>query len=216
MKIQLIPVVEIAGYGSGMPLPNKGPYWEYPEVWETFHRESHRQSGFPDKLVSYVPGSALYELSGLSDGNLRKLVLDTTAEMIAENYDRDLVSAFSGGYILNVNDDDKLYPQCCSDLRLIYEWEALTEGEGNFFYNGHPSPVVIIEEQTITFNMDTQEKDEQFVPPPAEKLLSIDKAALLQAIRSVKAELVIFAERLKKINVEEGLNIPDIDKLLVW
>lgn len=216
MTVELIPVIQIENFDPDIQMP-EGPYWKHPEKWEEYNQANHEKVGFPDQLKSYLKGSSFYSISEISNNNLKKLVKDETEEMRKENYDRDLVSALSGGYILRVDNKDKIYPQCCSDLKTIYEWEELLDNQDSIFYNGHPAPLVTVEDDAIIFNLSLGEKyHEQFVPEPTQTIISVDKELLRHAIDRAKLELNNFSKRLLEIEKHENLNIGKIDKLLVW
>ncbi|XZF16045.1 hypothetical protein ACTHGU_07895 [Chitinophagaceae bacterium MMS25-I14] len=215
--IKLVPVIEIAHYGGEIPSP-EGPYWKHPTDWDRFHIESLQQAGYPDIMTAYLTGSSFYRPNNITDSNLVKLVRDKTADMRQENYDTDLVSSFRGGYILQVDGLDVLYPQCCCDLNSIYDWKELANGKEEGFYNGHPTPLTTLQNGIITFNLPaTAYYGERFVPDHPQPLISISKSDLISAVDTVvDTELKVFAARLIKINTEEKLGIDNIDRLLIW
>jgi hypothetical protein len=97
MKIELIPVIEIGYNNQNIAVPDKFPYWSYPEQWDNYHELSYLKAGFEDKLTPYLPGSSFYKLSDISERNLIKLVKDHTHDYRHGNYDRQQASAFFGG-----------------------------------------------------------------------------------------------------------------------
>ncbi len=216
MKVELIPVIEIGYNNQDSQVPDKYPYWKYPEIWDKYNYESYEKAGFKDKLNPYLPGSSFYRLRDITESNLLKLTKDHTEQMRLGNYDREQASPFFGGYVLRVDGRDKYFPQCCGDLSDIQYWEKLVTDKKETFYQGHPEPKVKIKDEIITFDFTVGEFDEHFAPPPPDNHVKVDIPSLKQAIELVKIELKVFANRLKKINVDEQLNIENIDKLLVW
>jgi hypothetical protein len=217
MTIQLIPVIEITNYGQDIPLPNKSPCWDYPDLWNDFHEKCHKKVGFKDVLKPYAQGNSFYELSEISEGNLTKLVLDATEEMRNNQYDSDFVISFNGGCVLKIDDEDLYFPQCCCDLSDIQAWEQLIIDEPSSFYHGHPSPSVLKQKDTIVFDFVNHSfATEVFSPLIKVNSLEISKNELKQAVEEAKIKLNVFAERVKKVNKAEQLNIEDIDKLLVY
>lgn len=81
---------------------------------------------------------------------------------------------------------------------------------------GHPSPRIIKTERTILLDFLNSEIQEHYAPPVKEDQIEIDKDALRIALEKVDQELHHFAERLVKINETQNLNIPGIDRTLVY
>lgn len=216
MKIELIPVIEIGYNNQDVPIPDKYPYWDYPDVWDQYHAESYQKAGFKDRLTPYLPGSSFYQLADITDKNLTKLTLDHTEDMRNGKYGQEQASAFFGGYVLRVDEKDVYFPQCCGDLSDIQYWEKLVVDKQPFFYQGHPEPRVEIREDKIIFDFTVGEFDEHFSPTPLSSRVEIDKESLKRAISKAKDELEVFAGRIQRINIEENLNIDAIENLLIW
>lgn len=216
MKIELIPVIEFGYHNQGIDLPEKYPYWDNAELWDSYNEKSYQKAGFKDKLSAYLPGSSFYRLTDIRDCNLTKLIKDHTQEMRNGDYTREQVSPFFGGYVLRIDGQDKYFPQCCGDLSDIQYWEKLLTEDKPYFYQGHPEPQVSCTKNTITFNFTVEGSDEQFVPPPPDIQLEIQKKELEKALQILKTELKIFSDRLIKINHHEQLKISAIDQLLIW
>lgn len=218
MKIELIPVIEITNYDNDIPLPPNGPYWEYPDDWENYRIQTNVEAGFSKDLKSYSKGASFYRINEISDEDLLKLIQN---KVIFEDDDEtleieDLNNPFNGGYILKIDGIDTYFPQCCSDLGDIEEWnDLLVEDEFNF-YMGHPSPRVKIIENTVTFDFLNSEIQENYAPPILQDQITVDKKELSDAIQEVKKELKTFAERLIRLNQSENLNIPNIENILVY
>ncbi|MGI4864292.1 MAG: hypothetical protein ACRYFZ_10250 [Janthinobacterium lividum] len=213
--MELIPVIEIGYNNQGLTVPDKYPYWDNPEVWDAYHEESYQKAGFKDKFIPYLKGSSLYKFSDITDSNLAKLVIDQTQEMRDGKLERQQVSAFFGGYVLRVDEQDKYFPQCCGTLSDIVYWDKLAN-EQISSYEGHPSPQIKFEGRNIIFDFSTDEFDEHFQPTPVENIFSIDRFELKKAVEKVKAELLIFEKRLKKINEKDRLGIDNIGAILIW
>ncbi|WP_435525879.1 hypothetical protein [Chryseobacterium indoltheticum] len=218
MIIELIPVIEITNYDNDIPLPSNGPYWEYSDDWENYRIQTNLEAGYSKDLRSYSKGSSLYQINDISDADLLKLIQkEIDAQQSDDNLGiEDLVSPFYGGYILKIDGTNKYFPQCCSDLGDIEEWNDLLDEEENNFYMGHPSPRIKKDQNTITFDFLNSEIQENYSPPILVDYLIVDKEKLATAIQEAKKELDIFAKKLIKINESENLNIPNIEKILVY
>jgi len=215
MPLELIPVIEIGYNNQGIPTPDKYPYWDYPMLWDKYNAESYKKAGFKDDLIPYLAGSSFYRLSEITDSNLTKLVIDHTHEMRAGTYKREQASAFFGGYVLRIDQQDKYFPQCCGDLSDIHYWEKLTNGKDGF-YAGHPQPKVKVDTNIIMLDFTVEEFEEHFAPTPKDVLVSFEISSLKQAIEVVKQELENFEVRLERINRDNNLNIERIGELLIW
>lgn len=216
MTIELIPVIKIGYNNLGVTIPDKYPYWNNSEIWDLYHEECYQKAGFKDKLTPYLKGSSLYRLSDITDTNLTKLTIDHTQEMRDGKYKRpEDTCAFSGGYVLRVNGQDRYFPQCCGELSDINYWENISNGKSSY-HEEHPTPKLKFENSEIVFNFSTDEFDEPFQPTPTEIILSIDRIELKSAVEKAKTELQTFEQRLNKINKDEKLNIDNIGQLLIW
>ena len=209
MTIELIPVIEIGYNNQGVKEPTKYPYWKHPEVWDNYHNESYQKAGFKDKLKPYLSGSSFYRLTDISDENLKKLTIDHTQEL------KEQSCSFFGGYVLRIDGQDKLFPQCCGLLADINFWDKISEGH-NSYYEGHPAPQLRFDGNTIIFDLTTNEFDEAFQPTPPTSLFKIDRIELKKAVERTKEELRAFAKRLHKVNEEQNLNIAEIENVLIW
>ncbi len=209
MKIELIPVIEIGYNNQGVQAPDKYPYWENSEIWDDFHLECYKRAGFKDKLIPYLKGSSLYRLVDFSEDNLKKLIIDHT-----QDFKEESCSLF-GGYVLRIDNQDRLFPQCCGLLADINFWTKIANSQESY-YEGHPAPKISFNENSIIFDLTTNEFDEIFQPPPPVLVFKVEKTQLRSAIEKTKEELITFAKRLKEINSKENLNITKIDDVLIW
>jgi hypothetical protein len=209
MTLDLIPIIELRYHNQGIALPDTYAYWDNPEMWDKYHEESYKKAGFKDKLKPYLRGSSFYRLTDITDDNLKKLTIDHTHEL------KEQSCSFSGGYVLRVDNQDRLFPQCCGLLADINFWIKISNGQ-NSCYEGHPAPQIAFNGNSITFDLTTNESDEIFKPPPPILLFKVDITELKKAVAKAKQELVSFAERLEQINSSENLNITNIDDVLIW
>ncbi|MBL7998770.1 MAG: hypothetical protein JNL32_09055 [Candidatus Kapabacteria bacterium] len=209
MAIELIPVLEVGYNNQGVQIPDNHFYWDNSEIWDDFHSECYKKAGFKDKLIPYLKGSSFYRLTDISDDNLKKLTIDHTQDL------KEQSCSFFGGYVLRVDNQDRLYPQCCGLLADINFWENISNGKKSY-YEGHPVPQIVIKGNSITFDLRTNEFDEIFQPPPPVLLFQVDKAELGIAIEKTIQELVTFAKRLERINTDYNLQITNIANVLIW
>jgi len=215
MTIELIPVIEI-GYGNqGLTSPDKYPYWLNSEVWDNYHDECFKKAGFKDRLTPYLKGISFYKLSDITESNLNKLTIDHTQEMRDGKWEHEQVCAFFGGYVLQIDGQDKYFPQCCGDLSDIIYWDLLSNGKHSC-YEEHPATQKKFEDKNIVFDFSVDEFDERFQPIPALNILSISRFELEKAVEKAKTELKAFKQRFNKIEEDEKLNIHNIGGLLIY
>lgn len=209
MDIKLIPVMELFRTSDKVELPEKGPYWEYADDWDKYNSQSLKENGFSE-MTSYSRGSNLYELSKINGNDLLLQIRYRT-----DDWGLDEICPFDGGYILNVNDEDLLYPQCCSDLGDIESWILLANGDSRGFWQGHPWPIIEVKNNTIVFDLSVGKSDEHFVPIPLKEKFEIERASLKKAVDSLVKELELFAVKLNEINCAEKLGFENLAKMLI-
>lgn len=215
MNLKLIPVIEIGYNNQDIKIPEKDPYWEYPEDWDIYHKECYKKAKFKDDLIPFISGSSLYELHKISDVNLKKIVIDHTKGLRNGEYKREQANPLFGGYALQINNKNLFYPQCCGDLGDIQFWRNISNGRESY-YEGHPAPIVKFKTDKILFDLNIGEFDEEFVPTPKRRKFSFKKGHLKSAIKEAELQLELFADRIRSINEYENLNIERIEDLLVW
>lgn len=217
MKIELIPVIEITNYDQDIPMPPSGPYWEFSDEWEDYHISTNIKAGYSQNLKPYAKGSSFYRVSEISDADLLKITKKEIDSQISEEGENNkLYISFYGGYILRINNIDQYFPQCCGNLGDIEDWKNLFNKDYSFFYMGHPSPRIEKSENKIIFDFLNAEIQDGFAPPILEDSIEVDEELLRIAVENTKTELNNFAKQLVKINELENLQIPNIDKILIY
>ncbi|MDR1910994.1 MAG: hypothetical protein LBQ52_01430, partial [Helicobacteraceae bacterium] len=163
MKVRLIPVLDISNEGKDIKAPQNSPAWEFQNEWADYFKAANRQAGFSDNLTPYLNWYTFYKLDSLSDRDLLTLVNRALDESRDENgeIDMEALCSFEGGFILNIDGRDLLFPQCCSRLAYIEEFQRVVANDVEFFYHGHPAPIVTIESGIVRF--DTTK--DSFAPP---------------------------------------------------
>lgn len=216
MKVALIPVMEILNSQKDIPLPDSGPSWEYVEEWENYNRLCNQLAGYSDALKPYSEGSSFYSIDTISNADLTLIIRNELIEQLTDKaYEvEDVLAVFMGGYVLNIDDQDIYFPQCCADLGDIELWQDLVNGQTEYFFAGHPSPKVIDKGDHLLFDFEHPTIDELFAPPVAVATIEIQKSALETAVADAQMVLMNFADRLRMINETENLKILNIDERL--
>lgn len=210
MSVILIPVIEIEYYSDKIASPTVSGYYDYPNEWSEYNRLSLIEAGYTDSLVTYLKGSSFYKLEDISEINL----LHHLRRELEECEDIEELCKFSGGYVLNIDGVDILFPQCCSALADIESWQLLITGDTNGFWQGHPIPQITIEGGFIRFDVSCS-NGERFIPPPPQEVFEFKVSDLASAVKLAEKELLIFAKRLEQINDDYDLNIPNIANVFI-
>jgi hypothetical protein len=215
MKITLIPIVEIRNFHEDMECPFKGSSSD----WDEYYAACHQKAGFKDALKPFLSGQSFYELSNISDDNLKKMLMGKLQYVHdIEEPHRDEMNDihFNGGYVLQIDGENICFPQCCCDLSDIGSWEGLLEGNTSF-YHGHPSPKVHIDQNKITLDfVNHSYGSEGFALHGKLDLVQFSKKGLKRALEVVKKKLAIFEERVIQVSIKHQLNIQRIDNQLVY
>lgn len=198
MKVELIPVLEVTYFDQEIETPKcGGPYWQHPHEWEFYKIKCLQKAGFKDEFIPFEKASNFYRAIDISEDNLLKIVNDHLDTVENDNWDENDVIPLVGGYVLRINDENKLFPQCCSDLSIIENWESIIKKEEKGqFYIGHPTPKVEIKDNVINFICDLG--DERFTPP-VDDIIRVNFSDLTLAYKKALEELKILEEKLKNI-----------------
>lgn len=208
-KVNLIPIIEIWANSENIQFPEQGPYWKYPDEFEKAEQQCLMMSGY-EPMKAYLKGSNFYRLDTISDVNLLLQIKERIVGYTCEE-----IYPFDGGYVLNVENKDMLYPQCCGDLSDIEYWKELSNGERKLFWQGHPQPSITIKDQKITFDL-SPDNYEDFAPTPSERYFEVQILDLQEAVEQVIKEMQIFADRIDKLAAQNSLGINNLSDLLVW
>jgi len=211
MKCNLIPVVEIGYCNQGVPTPALFPPWEHPDEWVPYYAKCYSTAGFPDPFHPVRPGLPLYRLSEITMENLDKLIRDHLEPFFTGEIQREDIVPLFGGYVLIVDDEPLLYPQCCGDLADLGFWRALAAGREDVAWEGHPCPEVTQLPTAVTLNC--FDRWEEFCPPvPAP--VTVEHACLAAAC--VGAALEVTGQESRFIALSDALGLDDLPSLLLY
>lgn len=203
MDVELIPVIEIPCYNNELVSP-QGNYRNNAGEWQLYKQECQKIAGFTDIITAYPLGSDFYRVRDLPDATIKKLVLSILVEKDDGLPLEEMVRLFSGGLILKINGEARIFPECCCDLLSVHDWEQLANGDKTSFWIGHPEPEVAVEGDAITF-----------ITYLSETPVVVNRLHLKKALKQAQAELQAFAQRLVALKQAEGWGINNIDNLLV-
>jgi len=207
MKLELIPVIELMYFNEKVETPN-GAYFEFPDEWDKAHKENFTLSGFTDEFKVCEPGMSLYRLNQISDNNLSKIIALYFEEFEEdEQITDDDIQPLAGGYILKINNQNKIFPQCCGDLGDYESWEGITDPNNEYFWNGHPTPLIKQVNENIVFDLSEMNNQK-------ENSLAINREDLKLALVQTKKELNDFIERINLL--KSNYEIKDLGDKLVF
>jgi hypothetical protein len=211
--VELRAVIEI-NYWDDEVIPPKAPYWELTQEWDDYRIAILLKKGYELPITLYSPVFPFIAIELLNEENLTKMLLEHTNDLRAGVYDRFSASPFPGGFVLVVDGESKFFPQCCGDLSDIRYWEQLALGNESANYEGHPAPLVSIDNGKILLQF--VDELEEFQPTPEEKSITISQKDLFDAVQKTKDNLRNFGAKLVELNQKLNLEIAGIDNLLIW
>lgn len=205
--VELIPVLEIYGNPSAGAAPTL-----YPK--EQYAAHSLALAGFPEPLQPFAPGLPFYRAADLGAGNLQTLLTDHLAGYCSGKWALTETCTLFGGYVLRLEGQNALFPQCCGELSDIIYWKRLAQGQ-HAPNQGHPAPAVSFTPDAVILRCDTRDGDETFVPATAPEI-RVSRTALAAAYQRVLPELAVFARNLEQ--TRQALNLPlgDLSNLLIF
>ncbi|RYU82856.1 hypothetical protein [Hymenobacter persicinus] len=213
MTVELIPVIEVGYHNQSLPAPTNFPTWKYPAEWDEYTALSHAKAGFPAPLVPFVPGLGFYRAIDIELGNLAKLTVDHLQGYFDGTWALEDTCAFFGGYVLRLDGQNVLFPQCCGQLNDIIYWKHIAKYGRAAYYQGHPAPSVTFTPDEVVF--DCREKDEGFQPETLPEI-RVSRPALFEAYDKAVQELSVFAHRLQQVQQNQQLAVGDIANLLIY
>jgi hypothetical protein len=207
--IELIPVLELPtlkdedsqNHPTGSSLSNTQ---EWDNYQEKEIRKNYNNIGSP---VS--PGVYQYRLFDIDTEDLIKAIKLHISDLMID----DSCSLF-GGYLLTLNNDIVLYPQCCGLLEEINDWIKLLDYNFEPFYlmECHPSPRFSRIKNDVL--IDCSEDDNEPFSPRTQQKIFLDYNTLKKSLERLINDLEIFSKELDKLS---GLfDSENISNILIW
>lgn len=126
--VELIPVLDIGYHSQELPAPALYPREQHAAAWDAYAAHSHARAGFPEPLHPFAPGLPYYRAAAVAPGNLPKVLTDHLAGYFSGEWPLAETCALFGGYVLRLDGQNALFPQCCGQLSDIIYWKRLTQG----------------------------------------------------------------------------------------
>jgi hypothetical protein len=197
--IEVIPVIELPTrkWDEAGPTPMH-PLSKHLSEWESYWDKLQKVSGYNRAYKRITPGICLYRLDQFTNIDDISLIVQRhlhPANDLEEVRIQDSTPLF-GGYILNIENDLKLYPQCCCDLGDFMTWNSILRPGFNKAYlfklsGGHPSPIVTKKGLQVLFTC--QDDDDDSFNPKTDENIIIHIDQLREALKQTSKELFSFA-----------------------
>ncbi|MEM7180563.1 MAG: hypothetical protein AAF518_06605 [Spirochaetota bacterium] len=208
-QISLIPVIEFPTVkdAESRQTPT-GTSWTNPEEWEMYYKRELAKN-YSSVYEPIAPGSFQYRLFDLDLKVLQELIDLHTADLPLQES-----CAFFGGYVLVVDGQNTLYPQCCGLLSEIQDWQKLLQPSFEPFYlmEQHPSPRFELHDKEI--HIISRDDFEPFVPITQEKLV-LGCTELQQAVLRLVQELEEFSRKMDSTFAKK-YGVSSIAEILLW
>lgn len=206
--MKLVPVVEFepADYQIHHYEIPEGLGRDYLDEWHRYWQNSLADSGIID-LKPCQKGSWLVTIEELIDRDrVLEILLYKYFNKIDLNSTEDLeeqLGSLSGGYILEVTETIKIFPECCGDLGNISEWKNASEylkREETMLWIGHPWLMVsAIDEEHLRIK-----RTAEYGEPGEPVILELKRSDLRSAI--------VYAE--KKLSEFQQILLPILKKII--
>lgn len=200
--MKLIPVLELE------PSLYAKQHREIPEsserdAWHSYWKESLADSGI-ENLEPYEHSSWLVPLDSILEPQIIAAVLNqhlgltnTRSQDTSLSLD-ERISPLPGGYILEIDENTKIRPQCCGTLEDLHNWKHALQSSGadeQTLWIGHPWLMVSSVANEHLRLRETVEYGE-----PIDLIdIQVEKKNLEQAIQWAEAKLIDFGNRLRPV-----------------
>ena len=207
--IEFIPVLELPTKKDKESEKHpKGTSLTNTKEWDSY-QEIELCKNYKDVKNPISQGVYQYRLLDLSNDDLIKVIRLHISDMDI----KDSCSLF-GGYVLKIDGEIVLYPQCCGLLEEINDWSKLLDDNFDSFYlmECHPSPKFTKKADRVI--IDCNEDDTGPFFPPTEKQIIVDYIDIKNALIKLLDSLNDFSQRLDKLSDNFGHD--KISDILIW
>ena len=205
--MKLIPVLELEP-GLYANQKREIPESSDSEAWHTYWKKSLANSGI-ENLEPYEYNSWFVPLGSIFEPKIMAAVLDqrlSLTKIRSQNTSLSLeerISPLPGGYILEIDENTKIRPQCCGTLEDLHNWKHTLQASGvdeQMLWIGHPWLMASSVDSKYLRLRETVEYGE-----PIDLIeVQVEKKKLEQAIQEAETVLLAFGDRLRPI-LEEFL-----------
>jgi hypothetical protein len=208
-QIEVIPVIELPtrNWENAGNLPMH-PYGQLALEWDAYWDNLQKVSGYKHHYKRISQGQCFYRINQFTDLDDLKLIID---RHLRPGSDEEVIriekiGPLFGGFVLKINNEFKLYPQCCCDLGDFENWTSILNDSYKsqyLFSSGHPSPKVIKKDGEVTF-ICKDNTGEVFSPNTDEEII-IQFEPLRMALEKTKIEMGNLASRINHLSINYGV-----------
>lgn len=185
MNITLTPVLELEP-GEYKNSEREYILSDFVPVQEQFWKDCLKDSGIMG-LEPYKPASWFVELKNINFENLQIIISKHCKAQEKELLEALDILPLIGGYIFEYK-DIIIYPGCCIDLGIIFEWEIAARCQNKdkqeYLWNGHPQLLYLSKDELIEITQ-TAEYGES----PEPEVFDVPRKNLITAVGKAKEEL---------------------------
>ncbi|MCB2378978.1 hypothetical protein LGH70_15360 [Hymenobacter sp. BT635] len=186
MKVELIPVVEVDTRIEAVAFASATPF---------------------------SPGLPFYRTTDLTPSAVLALTKAHLQSYFAGTSTLEEQLSLYGGYVLRIDGQNALFPQCCGQLADIIYWKHVAKCGTDAYYEGHPAPVATFTPDEVILHCHNEH--EAFYPNTAPEI-RLNRQALAAAYDKAVQELGILAAPITQVGKELGLPVEDLAQMLIF
>jgi len=182
-------------FGNNKAVKRSENVWQSLAEWTAYQQACAHLAGLEEPIKPIEIGYSFYKTSELSLELLHYIVEKELKESEDKAY-ADL-GALYGGFVLQEDGRNLLFPQTVGTLKNIEHWKNIADGKGlENFRIGEPSPIVNQTEKKLLFEFEYPD------PPFVKTNFTIEKDQLKVAVVKAQEELVIFENLINLLNFD--------------
>lgn len=205
MSLALIPVVEVI-FNKNKVSPQNQNVWRSLAEWTAYQQACALLLGLEEKIKPIEIGYSFYKATEVSLELLHYIV---EKELTEGNNKPNELSSLYGGYVLQENDKNLLFPQTIGTLKDIQHWENIAEGSAlDNFWIGEPSPTLAQTSTELFFEFEDPN------PPFIKSKFAIDKDQLKEAVTKAKEALSVLENLINLLNFD--VKVDNLGRQLIY
>ena len=166
-----------------------------------------------DSVTPFAPGMPFYRTSALDIPTLEILTKAHLQGYFDGEWQLEETCTFFGGYVLRIDGQNALFPQCCGELGDIIYWKHLACYGRAAYHNGHPRPNVVFTNREAIF--DCRDDFEEFRPATLAEI-RVNRTALVGAYEQAVQELAVLARHIELVQQTLQLPVESLSELLIY
>jgi len=206
-NIELIPLIELPTFkDEESKITPVGSSLINSKEWDKYQLKEIKKN-YDTEIEPIKSGIYQYEILKLDSSVLKKVIKLHISDLnIKES------CSFFGGYGLKINNEIKLYPQCCGLFEEINDWKIILKTNFKPFYlkECHPSPKFSLVDRKLII---TCEGEESFIPK-TEAQIQLNHEQVKIAITNLIEQLNSLSKTIDELGLLFGED--KASKYLIW